>query len=186
MPPKQQIRREIGARRKELKPQWVETSSTQIVENLQSLKAFQTAKTVALYMAIAGEVNIDALFPKCRESGKHVCIPVFNSVSKIYEMAEITPETKFTRGHYGIMEPQKVALVSMKEVDLVAVPGVAFDRKGNRLGRGGGYYDRLLEGFSGISAAIAFDFQILQKIPTEQHDKPVDVLVTESEVINVS
>lgn len=182
---KQQIRREIEAERKVLDAQWVEDTSARIVENLRTLEAFQSSKTIALYMALAGEVKLDTLFPTCWKLGKRTCIPVFNAKAKIYEMAEITPETECFTGHYGIREPLSPALFPMDKIDLIAVPGVAFDRKGNRLGRGGGYYDRLLEGFSGISAAVAFDFQVLSEIPAERHDKPVNALVTETGIINV-
>ncbi len=182
---KQQIRREIETQRKALDAQWLETASARVVETLLSMDVFQSAETVALYMAIAGEVNLDSLFQKCRELGKRTCIPVFNTKEKLYEMAEITLETECFTGHYGIREPLSPALFPMGNIDLVVVPGVAFDRKGNRLGRGGGYYDRLLEGFSGASSAVAFDFQVLPAIPLEQHDKPVDVLVTETEIMSV-
>lgn len=182
---KQQIRRDIEARRSALAPSWVEAASTRIIRNFQTLEAFQSAGTIALYMAIGGEVNLDSLFPECWKSGKRTCIPVFNAEAKIYELAEITHDTDFKTGHYGIREPVSPALCPMDEIDLVAVPGVAFDRKGRRLGRGGGYYDRLLTGYSGVSAALAFDFQILPAIPTEPHDRPVDALVTETKIINV-
>ena len=182
---KQQVRREIEARRGALDSRWVEAASTRITRNLQTLEAFQSAGTIALYMAIDGEVNLDPLFPECWKSGKRTCIPVFNAAEKIYEMAEITPETDYKTGHYDIREPISPALFPMDKIDLVAVPGVAFDQKGHRLGRGGGYYDRLLAGFSGISVALAFDFQILPAVPVEQHDRPVDALVTETEIVNV-
>jgi len=182
---KQQIRQEVAAKRKMLDAQWVEAASARVVENFQKLPGFESAGTIALYMAIAGEVKLDALFPKCWKLGKRTCIPVFNTEAKIYEMAEITPETPCFTGHYGIQEPFSPAVFPMEKVDFVAVPGVAFDRQGNRLGRGGGYYDRLLEGFNGVSAAVAFDFQIFPEIPVEQHDRPVDGLVTEAGIINV-
>ncbi|MEN8255570.1 MAG: 5-formyltetrahydrofolate cyclo-ligase [Verrucomicrobiota bacterium] len=185
MESKQDIRKQIKAKRKALDVQWLEAASIRVVGNLLSLEVFRSSETVALYMAIAGEVNLDPLFPKCRELGKRTCIPVFNAEKKLYEMTEIMPETECSTGHYGIREPLSPALFPMRKIDLVVVPGVAFDRKGNRLGRGGGYYDRLLEGFSGASVAVAFDFQVLPQIPLEPHDKPVDVLVSETEIMNV-
>lgn len=185
MTTKAQLRREIAEKRKALDFQWLETASARIVEKVQTLDAFQPSETVALYMAIAGEVDLDALFSKCWGLGKRTCIPVFNAASNIYEMAEVSGKTQYRIGNYGIREPISPSLVSMGEIDLIAVPGVAFDRNGNRLGRGGGYYDRLLEGFSGFSAAVAFDFQIFSHIPYEAHDKPVDALVTETEIVNV-
>ncbi len=182
---KPELRRETEARRKALDPRWVKTASARIVETLLSMEAFQSAKTVALYMAIGGEVNLDTLSQKCWNLGKHTCVPVFSETTEIYEMAEITAETKYSTGHFGIREPVSPVLYPKNQIDLIVVPGVAFDRKGNRLGRGGGHYDRLLEGFSGVSAGVAFDFQVLPDIPAEPHDKPVDFLVTEKSVVNV-
>ncbi len=180
---KERIRKKIEDQRRALDFQWLETASARVVENFQALEVFQSSETVALYMAIGGEVELGPLFSKCWKLGKRTCIPLFNAEAKIYEMAEVSAVTEYRTGHYGIREPLSPALLPMADIDLVAVPGVAFDRKGNRLGRGGGYYDRLLEGFSGVSAAVAFDFQILPNIPCEAHDKPVDALATETNLL---
>jgi 5-formyltetrahydrofolate cyclo-ligase len=128
-------------------------------------------------------VNLGPLFSKCWKLGKRTCIPLFNAKLKIYEMAEVSSETQYRIGHYGIKEPLSPTPFPMNQIDLIAVPGVAFDRAGNRLGRGGGYYDRLLDGFPGVSVAVAFSFQILHQIPHEAHDRPVDSLITEREII---
>jgi 5-formyltetrahydrofolate cyclo-ligase len=185
MSTKPQLRREIEARRKALEPQELEAMSSQITANIGKLAAFHSAKTVALYKAIPGEVNLETFFQNCWNLGKTTCIPIFNPTSKTYDMAVVSEETDYKTGHYGIKEPCSPTLVSMKSIDLIAVPGVAFDSQGNRLGRGGGYYDRLLDGFSGFSAAVAFDFQILNQIPCDAHDRPVQAIVTPSEIINV-
>ena len=185
MTAKRQIRREIEAKRQALESQWQAVASSKIVEHFQMLEAFPPAETIALYKAIGGEVDLDVLFSICWKAGKRTCIPIFNANAKIYEMAEVSAETQYSTGHYGIREPLSPTLCPMHQIDLIAVPGVAFDRTGNRLGRGGGYYDRLLDGFSGVSAAVAFDFQILPEIPVELHDKPVNTLVTETETVNV-
>lgn len=182
---KQKIRREIEAGRRALDPVWMATASARIVESCQMLEVFGTAGMIALYKAIGGEVDLDPLFPACWSADKRTCIPIFNAKSKIYEMAEVTVETQYSTGHYGIREPLAPALLPMSQIDLIAVPGVAFDRKGNRLGRGGGYYDRLLDGFSGVAAAVAFDFQVLPKIPCEPHDRPVNWIVTETKIVDV-
>ena len=182
---KQAIRRETETGRRALDPVWMAAASARIVESFQTLDAFGPSKMIALYKAIGGEVDLETLFSACWNAGKRTCIPVFNTESKIYEMAEVTAETHYSVGHYGIQEPLSPSLLSMGQIDLIAVPGVAFDRTGNRLGRGGGYYDRLLNGFSGVAAAVAFDFQILPKIPCEPHDKPVDFLVSETKIVNV-
>ena len=182
---KQEVRREIGAGRRALDPVWMATTSARIVESFQTLEAFETSEMIALYKAIGGEVDLELLFSACWNAGKRTCIPIFNTESKIYEMAEVTAKTHYSTGHYGIQEPLAPALLTMNHIDLIVVPGVAFDRSGNRLGRGGGYYDRLLGGFSGRAIAVAFSFQILPHIPIEAHDKPVGILVTEKEIVNV-
>ena len=182
---KERIRREMAARCKTLEPDWIQTASAQVAENFQALEAFRSAKTVALYMAIGGEVSLETLFPTCWKLGKRTCIPVFNEGTKLYEMAEIAADTPCRTGHYSIREPTFPSLVSMDQIDLIAVPGVAFDPHGNRLGRGGGYYDRLLDGFCGCAAATAFYFQILPRIPTHVHDKPVQHIATQSKILNI-
>ncbi len=181
---KQQIRTEISAKRKTLEPSWLETTSTQVAENIQMLDVFQSSKTVALYMTIGGEVSLQTLFPACWDLGKRTCIPIFNAETNLYEMAKIATDTPCRTGRYGIREPISPTLVAMDEIGLIAVPGVAFDLRGNRLGRGGGYYDRLLEGFCGDAVGIAFDFQLLPQIPTTRHDQPMQRIVTETKFLN--
>ena len=179
---KQQIRATIAAQRKSFDFQWLERASDQIVTNFLTLEVFHSSETVALYMAIGGEVRMDSLFTECWKRGKRTCIPVFNAERNVYDMAEISPETCFKVGNYGIKEPISPTLVPLDEIDLIAVPGVAFDLTRNRLGRGGGYYDRILEDFGGTSVAVAFGFQILEEIPVDPHDEPVDILITEIKV----
>jgi 5-formyltetrahydrofolate cyclo-ligase len=138
-----------------------------------------------LYLAIAGEVKLDSLFTNCWSRGKRTCIPVFNAVWKQYEMAEIALETRLKVGNYGIKEPVSPLLVPMEEIDLIVVPGVAFDLLGNRLGRGGGYYDRLLDGYMGKTVAATFDFQVYPQIPVDLHDQPVNFITTETKTVKV-
>ena len=89
-------------------------------------------------------------------------------------------------GSYGILEPKKDCLkwVSPMDINLIIVPGVGFDKKGNRLGHGEGYYDRLLsKPFGTLSIGLAFEIQIIEDIPIDTHDQPVDILITEKRVI---
>ena len=185
MTSKAQIRQEIESTRRGLQPLWVRDASRKLVERLIALEAWQAAGTVALYKAIAGEIDLEYLFPLCWERNMTVCIPVYNPASGFYDLAEITPATRCTKGHYGIPEPAEPVPVPSDRVDLMVVPGVAFDTAGHRLGRGGGFYDRLLSGFKGVSVAVAFDFQLYPLIPCESHDMPVDFVVTETKTIKV-
>lgn len=182
---KAELRREIAEKRRHLDPAWRIEASQQIADRLRRHEVFNAARTIALYKAIAGEVVLESLFPVCWAAGKQTCIPIYNAERNVYEMARISEETRFNIGNYGIQEPVSPSLVSMEEIDLVIVPGVAFDAAGNRLGRGGGYYDRLLAGFTGVSIAVAFDFQIVPEIPCDSRDIPVDGVLTEKKILKL-
>lgn len=108
-------------------------------------------------------------------------IPAFDEALGSYRMAKYTPELK--KGKFGIPEPENPIWAEADELDLILVPGVAFDRAGGRIGRGGGFYDRLLPQYNAIRAGICFDFQCLEKIPSEPHDGLMDVLITESKIL---
>lgn len=180
-----QLRQEIAEKRQLLDPRQRTTASLRIVERIQKLRVFMEAKSVALYMAIAGEVDLAPLFPYCWNTGKSTSIPVFNAETRRYELASVTADTTFNTGNYGIKEPAEPSHVPVGSMDLIVVPGVAFDPNGNRLGRGGGYYDRLLNGFEGAMVAVAFDFQIFSSIPCDTHDIPVHYVVTETKSLKV-
>ncbi len=88
-------------------------------------------------------------------------------------------------GSYGILEPrtEKIRKTRVEDIDLIIVPGVAFDKKGNRIGHGKGYYDRLLDKTNATKIGLAFEFQLLKEIPTDKHDLPIDILITEKRII---
>ena len=88
-------------------------------------------------------------------------------------------------GKFGILEPIEIMKIAYKNIDLVLVPGIVFDKEGHRIGYGFGYYDKFLRKVpKAIKIGLAFDFQVIDKIPKEMHDVPVDVIVTEEGVIN--
>jgi len=159
--------------------------SARIVKNVQTLPIFKNAQTVALYKAIGGEVDLELLFQICWKQGKRTAVPVFDAVRKQYDLAEVSAETIYRTGHYGIQESCSPTFLKRDDIDLMIVPGVAFSANGMRLGRGGGYYDRLLDGFGGQTAAVAFDFQILAEVPTELHDQSIETIVTETKILKL-
>lgn len=185
MTTKAHLRKKIGEKRRSLDPRWLADASSRIVAQLLKLDAFIAAESIALYKAIEGEVDLEPLFGSCWEQGKRTSIPIFNRALKIYELADISENTRYVQGNYGIQEPVNPAYAEIGAVDLVIVPGVAFDTKGNRLGRGGGYYDRMLAGYGGIKAAVAFEFQLFDHVPNDSSDIPVNYIVTESKVVDL-
>jgi 5,10-methenyltetrahydrofolate synthetase len=111
-----------------------------------------------------------------------VALPQFEAGTTSYHACQVlAPERDLLPGRFGILEPgSHCRTVPLNQLDLVLVPGVAFDKQGRRLGRGYGYYDRLLASIGGIKCAIAFDEQLAIQIPVESHDILLDCIVTPS------
>ena len=176
---KDQIRKQIAQGRRSLTPDWIAQASLKIVHKIEQLDIFKQAQTIALYKAIAGEVDLEPLFPICWEKHKCTAIPVFDPIERKYSLSEVNHQTRYISAKYGIQEPELHAPLNLFDVDLILVPGVAFSLNGQRLGRGGGYYDRLMEGYKGKTIGVAFNFQITPTIPSESHDIPVNIVITE-------
>jgi len=185
MTTKNQLRTEMASRRRALDPIRLVQSSRCIIDRLMQLDCFKTAATVAVYRSIGGEVQTQPLIDSCWSSGRQVCIPAYSMTLNRYIMSKISPDTVYFKGHLGIEEPTPLLQTDVNTIDLMIVPGVAFDRSGGRLGRGGGYYDRILSVYTGRTVAVAFDFQLVDQIPVEPHDRPVDTVVTETKTIEV-
>ena len=175
---KAEIRAQIAERKKSFPS--LETLSTAVVEKFQSLEIFKTARAVGAYLPLPGEVDITPLF---RSLEKTFCIPAFDEASGGYRMAKLTPGLK--KGRFGIPEPAVPVFAAEDELDLIIVPGVAFDCAGRRIGRGGGFYDRLLPQYRAVRAGICFGFQCLETVPAQEHDIRMDWVVTETQVLKI-
>ena len=144
---------------------------------------FLQANTVMFYIAKREEVDTSVMIKDALKLGKKVVVPMILEKEKEIIPAQLTnPKKELEKGPYGIYQPknQFMKKVSLDTIDLVIVPGVAFDLKGNRLGRGGGYFDRFLSKFKKCNVSVyglAFKFQILNKLPIISHDIPVNKLI---------
>ncbi len=146
----------------------------------------RAARTVLGYAALPDELDLWPALRALRAEGKRVVLP--RCVPDVYglELLEVRDfDRELAPGAYGILEPTDGIPVDLAELDAFAAPGRAFDRRGNRLGRGGGYTDRIVkrEGFRAFFCGIGFDCQVFPQVPTEPHDVAVSSLVTESGVI---
>jgi len=171
---KAELRQHIAASLPDV--QTLELLSTQIVKNIQRLELFQTAKTIGAYMPLPDEVDIRPLFQGLE---KPFYIPTFDKDSGGYRLAKSDGELK--KGKFGILEPAN-PIFAPRTLDLILVPGVAFDRAGCRIGRGGGFYDRLLPLYRAVRVGICFEFQCVEDIPVEPHDCSVDRVI--SHIVN--
>ena len=147
-----------------------------ISEAIEANPYFKEARTVLLYHSLPDEPDTHAFVEKwCRE--KRVLLPVV--VGDDLELRLYTSSKDLAKGAYGIQEPVGEPFTDYQEIDFVAVPGVAFDHRGNRLGRGKGYYDRLLPRLArAYRAGICFPFQLFDEIPTEPQDIAMHCVIT--------
>jgi 5-formyltetrahydrofolate cyclo-ligase len=147
---------------------------------IQRQSAWQQARTVLFYWPLPDELDLWALARTAMLAGKAVGLPRHNPAVDEYEPRAVRSlEDDLMAGKYGIPEPKEsCALLLLKRLDLILVPGVAFDRHGRRLGRGKGYYDRLLRNLSGIKCGVAFDEQVISEVPVAAHDKYVNCILT--------
>jgi 5-formyltetrahydrofolate cyclo-ligase len=148
---------------------------------------YTTAHAIALYSSIQNEVPTDRIREHALMSGKRVFFPKLTGVDSV-DLSEIQSAADLTSGCFGMSEPvgPPALLPAHQQAAVVFVPGVAFDSSGNRLGRGIGWYDRLLKkiGRTAVFAALAYEFQIVAEVPTEPWDEQVDYIITEKRIID--
>lgn len=140
----------------------------------------RSAHRILFYAPLADELDVWPLLEKLLRSPTVCALPAFDAASQAYSARRVKNlETDIFTGKFGVSEPlPDCEEISFGQFDLVLVPGVAFDLSGNRLGRGKGFYDRILSAASGVKCGIGYDFQLLEKIPAEAHDARVDFVFT--------
>jgi 5-formyltetrahydrofolate cyclo-ligase len=185
---KQYIRRSLRAVRRGLSEAERLARSRRVWERVAALACYQHARVVLGYMAFDHEVLTDGLMQRAMASGKQLVLPMVlgnRQGMALYVIEEL--ERDVAPGYCGILEPQprRTRAVAPETLELALIPGVAFDLRGGRLGLGAGFYDRLLSQLPrGIPmVGLAFDFQVIPRLPLQPHDILLDAIVTESRVI---
>ena len=161
--------------------------SAQAQARLAESLEFRAARTVMVYHSDQTEISTHDLVEACLRSGKRVGMPRTEEGRKTLQVLEILDaERDLEVSRFGFKEPLRLLpTIVLGTLDLAVVPGRAFDARGNRLGRGGGYYDRFFTQpqVRARAVALAFDCQIVPSIPYSDHDRPVDMVITETRVI---
>jgi len=163
-----------------------EEKDREIAERFFSLDEFKRAGVVLVYAKMADEVDVDAIAAKAQAMGKKLCYPITDRARREIVLSLVRDVgSDLGPGSYGIREPKARLPVPAVKVDMVIVPGRAFDLEGNRVGRGGGYYDALMssEGFRARRCALAYDSQVMERVPHTARDEKIGILVTESRVL---
>ncbi|HED24827.1 MAG TPA: 5-formyltetrahydrofolate cyclo-ligase [Firmicutes bacterium] len=185
---KKELRRLIIDRRDQLTGEQILAKSLQIAERLFCLPAYRKAEMVMFFISFGSEVVTRPMVEKALEEGKTALAPRARPKTRELIPSRILDwDEDLAPGAYGIPEPRedKLRPCSPGDIDLLIVPGVAFDRTGNRLGYGGGYYDRFFPFLRSEVplVALAFEIQIVPSVPVNGWDRPVDLVITEKEVI---
>jgi 5-formyltetrahydrofolate cyclo-ligase len=159
-----------------------EDAAIEICARLIEQPAWSNARSVLLFAPLADEPNVRPLFHSALAAGKLTALPRFNAALDDYEAAIIRDlDRDCVEGKFGILEPAVTCeTVDLKRLDLILVPGVAFGWQGHRLGRGKGFYDRLLVEVSGKTCGVGFDQQIVASIPVAPHDVRLNCILTPS------
>ena len=188
---KKEFRKKVINNRKNITQNLLSKNSSIITEKLLSLECIRNAHTIMLYLDFNDEVQTNKLIKKLLYLNKIVVSPVTITDKKELIPYKITNlEEGLVIGAYGIREPKKDISnkINPKDIDIVIVPAVAFDRQCYRLGYGGGFYDRFIKTLRKdcITIGIAFDLQIFDSIPKAPHDAQLDYIITEKRILTSS
>lgn len=181
---KSDIRREMRKRRREVGQAEREERSEAICNSLWSRADVQAAvaakRPFAVYLANSDEIDLAPLIERLWSDGVTVAVPCWNAETETYRLAIYTNATTLIEGAHHILEPAEVHEVASEDIGVWIVPGLAFTRDGRRLGYGGGWYDRYLAAVApdSVALAVAYQFQLLDDLPTDSHDRRVTDVVT--------
>ena len=199
---KKALRKEVRARLKGLTAQDIQSQSQQVWERLFQLPEYQTCQSIGLFLSMPkGEIDTDPVLLDAVQKGKDIYVP---EVGKNFEQADMELRkvikgdaddgklfhTTWPRNKWGIPEPPaKLPMVTAQsgDLDLLVVPGLAFDTKCDRLGQGKGYYDRFIERMMTIKPpkliAVGLDCQLVDRVPTQEYDRRMDMVILPNQVL---
>ena len=162
----------------------MQSSDQALFRQLMGLSQIQTARVISLFWGITGlEPDTRALVEQLLALDKTVCLPRIVADHGM-ELRQYTPGCPMGMNSFGIWEPTlDCPLIAREEIDLVIVPALCYDRRGFRLGYGGGYFDRWLSGYQGVTVGMCRQAVLQDAVPVEGHDKPVQAVVTEEQVL---
>jgi 5-formyltetrahydrofolate cyclo-ligase len=162
-------------------------ASARACDLLRRQTVWQQASAILFYAATTGELDLSPLLDETLRAGKRAALPGFVNETGTYQAFEVSHLTHdCVAGKFGIAEPgAHCPPISLKRLDLVLAPGLGFDVSGRRLGRGQGFYDRLLAGIAGAKCGVAFDLQVVAQIPAAGHDVSMNFILTPTRCLEI-
>lgn len=180
---KDKIRKKILDERFALPPEQRRARSAEIEARLFGYPEFRSADVIMFFASFQSEVETHHMIRRALAEGKRVVLPRVKG--KELELLEIENyDRDVAPGAWGIPEPQHGRTAALQDIGLIIMPGAAFDVRGNRIGYGGGFYDKLLPLYPGRTVALAFELQMVPEVPAAAHDIPVHTIITEKRIID--
>ena len=183
---KNRIRKEIIRKRDALDLKEKTSFDNIIKEKFKETEAYKKSRNIFIYIGFGSEIETAKYIEEFLKEGKKVFVPRINNAIKTMEAVEITSLKELERNNFGILEPTKdKEAINKKELQLIIMPGVAFDMKRGRIGYGGGYYDKYMENIDSSipKIALAYELQIIDRVPCQDHDILPDSIITEKRCI---
>ena len=184
---KAELRRQLSADRRAVANK-VEKDEIILSKQLRFLEEWRSAKTVLCYVSLPEEIDTDDIIEYAWKCGKTVAVPYCKDKNGYMDFYILERFSDLHFGMFNVREPDinKCRKLADFSDSVCIVPGIAFDKQGNRLGYGKGYYDRFLKKYPFISIGLCYNSLIKHQLPTDEYDESVDIIVTETQIINVS
>ncbi len=183
---KEKLRRLMIEKRLAMNVDDVAKKSSRISQHFFQSSHYKNSTSIMTYVSFKNEVDTHSIIKKMIEDNKTVSVPYCIPNTRLLSACHIETMDDLEKGFYGLLEPKDTnKIVNPKDIDIVLVPGVVFDKNKNRIGHGAGYYDRFLSSLDTktLKIALAYYYQIVDLLPTEKHDIPMDYIITESGII---
>jgi len=181
---KAEIRNILLEKRMGLSKNFVRTASGKIAKKLLNSEIIKNVSNILIYLPINGEVNTLEILNVLRERQINISVPAY--MVREWVICKYHEGEKLEKLFHGVPQPKKILQVNVSSLDLIIMPGVAFAKNGARIGMGLAVYDRLLQDSRATRVGLAYEFQIVDKIDTDEYDLPVDYIVTEKQILKIT
>lgn len=177
---KREFRQSVAQKKREIGCETLHSLSVEIIKHLESTDDFKSAASILAYYSLPFEVETAEAIDSWAQT-KTIYLPVV--VGDQLKIKRYNGKSSLSKGAFGVFEPNGEIMDDLSVIDLVLVPGVAFDKNRNRMGYGKGFYDKLLPLLRAKKVGICFDFQLFEEIPTDSFDQSVDFIVSELQIV---
>ncbi|MDG5470807.1 5-formyltetrahydrofolate cyclo-ligase [Jeotgalibacillus sp. ET6] len=178
---KHELRKQMSLILKKNSDESIQSRSKGIQEKLYQTNVWKQSKSIGITISRFPEVDTYSIIRRAWEEGKMVSVPKCQRVDRSMSFYRIQSFTEVEPSFFGLLEPvNSLESIASSQIDLMIVPGLAYTKKGYRLGYGGGYYDRYLQNYKGATVSLCFDEQLIENVPVEPHDQPIELVIGES------